>query len=163
MPGRQARLPMARARCAVPDMSRGPQGGEDPSCSALVETVRLAVSHAPCPGDEIDKRIESLSGGERSRLVLARMLYDPPNFLVLDEPTNHLDLETKQMLVQTLAGFDGTMVFVSHDRTFLKGLATRVLDLSGGGDGLSSQPLVFHGDYQRWVERTGHEAPGVHR
>jgi ATPase subunit of ABC transporter with duplicated ATPase domains len=96
-------------------------------------------------------------------LVLAQMLFDPPNFLVLDEPTNHLDLETKEMLVQTLAGFEGTMLFVSHDRVFLRGLATRVLDLSGGGEGTAAQPLVFPGDYARWVERTGHEAPGVHR
>src|SRR6187549_2403605 len=75
-------------------------------------------------GDEIDKKIRVLSGGERSRLVMARMLLDPPNFLVLDEPTNHLDLATKEMLVRTLAAFEGTMLFVSHDRTFLKGLAT---------------------------------------
>ena len=115
------------------------------------------------PGDEIDKPISVLSGGERSRLVLAQMLYDPPNFLVLDEPTNHLDLFTKEMLVRTLAKFDGTMLFVSHDRTFLKGLATKVLDLSGGGEGTAGQPLVFHGPYQDWVERTGHEAPGVHQ
>jgi ATPase subunit of ABC transporter with duplicated ATPase domains len=115
------------------------------------------------PGDEIDKRISVLSGGERSRLVLAQMLFDPPNFLVLDEPTNHLDLATKEMLVQTLSKFDGTMLFVSHDRTFLKGLATKVLDLSGGGEGTARKPLVFHGTYEEWVERTGHEAPGVHR
>jgi hypothetical protein len=75
-------------------------------------------------GDEIDKPVAVLSGGERSRLVLARMLFDPPNFLVLDEPTNHLDLETKEMLVRTLRGFDGTMLFVSHDRTFLRGCRT---------------------------------------
>jgi ATPase subunit of ABC transporter with duplicated ATPase domains len=82
---------------------------------------------------------------------------------VLDEPTNHLDLETKEMLVATLRDFDGTMLFVSHDRTFLKGLANRVLDLSGGGEGIARKPLVFGGDYARWVEHTGHEAPGVHR
>src|SRR6187455_2924825 len=81
--------------------------------------------------DDVTKRIHMLSGGERSRLVLAQMLFDPPNFLVLDEPTNHLDLATKEMLVRTLEHFGGTMLFVSHDRTFLKGLATRVLDLSG--------------------------------
>jgi ATPase subunit of ABC transporter with duplicated ATPase domains len=115
------------------------------------------------PGDDIDKHIAVLSGGEKSRLVLAQMLFDPPNFLVLDEPTNHLDLATKAMLVQTLSGFDGTMLFVSHDRTFLRGLATKVLDLSGGGDGTSRKPLVFHSSYEKWVEKTGHEAPGVHR
>jgi ATPase subunit of ABC transporter with duplicated ATPase domains len=115
------------------------------------------------PGDDVDKPIGLLSGGERSRLVLARMLFDPPNFLVLDEPTNHLDLDTKEMLVATLARFAGTLLFVSHDRTFLKGLATQVLDLSGGGEGIAPEPLVYRGDYQRWVEHTGHEAPGVHR
>ena len=98
-----------------------------------------------------------------SRLVLAQMLFDPPNFLVLDEPTNHLDLATKEMLVQTLAKFEGTMLFVSHDRTFLRGLATQVLDLSGGGDGTASKPLVFERPYADWVARTGHEAPGVRR
>ena len=73
-------------------------------------------------GDEIDKPVRSLSGGERTRLVIARMLLDPPNFLVLDEPTNHLDLATKDMLIEALDEFEGTMIFVSHDRTFLRGL-----------------------------------------
>jgi ATPase subunit of ABC transporter with duplicated ATPase domains len=113
------------------------------------------------PGDEIDKPIRVLSGGERSRLVLAQMLYDPPNFLVLDEPTNHLDLVTKQMLIETLADFDGTMLFVSHDRTFLRGMANRVLDLSGGGERSNGRPLEFPLTYEEWVDRTGHEAPGV--
>ncbi|MEM1448509.1 MAG: ABC-F family ATP-binding cassette domain-containing protein [Planctomycetota bacterium] len=108
------------------------------------------------PGDDIDKPIRILSGGERSRLLLAQMLFDPPNFLVLDEPTNHLDLATKEMLVETLRDYDGTMIFVSHDRTFLRGLATKVLDLSGG------TPSVYPGTYEEWVERTGQEAPGVH-
>ncbi|MBK7877472.1 MAG: ABC-F family ATP-binding cassette domain-containing protein [Planctomycetes bacterium] len=111
--------------------------------------------------DEIDKRVASLSGGERSRLVLALMLFDPPNFLVLDEPTNHLDLVTKEMLVKTLSAFEGTLLFVSHDRAFLKGLANKVLDLSGGAKN-DGKPLVFHSDYSKWVEATGHEAPGVH-
>jgi ATPase subunit of ABC transporter with duplicated ATPase domains len=130
---------------------------------ATIPSKRNLLGAFDFPGDDIDKHIRVLSGGERSRLVLAQMLYDPPNFLVLDEPTNHLDLETKEMLVKTLASFDGTMLFVSHDRAFLRGLATRVLDLSGGGEGLAKKPLVFPGDYQRWVEHTGHEAPGVHR
>jgi ATPase subunit of ABC transporter with duplicated ATPase domains len=111
------------------------------------------------PGDEIDKPIRVLSGGERSRLVLAQMLFDPPNFLVLDEPTNHLDLATKEMLVKTLIGFSGTMLFVSHDRTFLRGLANRVLALEGPGQ----RPKLFHDSYAKWVDMTGLEAPGVHR
>ena len=130
---------------------------------ATIPSKRNLLGAFDFPGDDIDKHIHALSGGERSRLVLAQMLYDPPNFLVLDEPTNHLDLETKEMLVKTLERFDGTMLFVSHDRAFLRGLATRVLDLSGGGEGIAKKPLVFPGDYRQWVERTGHEAPGVHR
>src|SRR5207253_7220112 len=80
-------------------------------------------------GDDVDKKIRTLSGGEKTRLVMARMLLNPPNFLVLDEPTNHLDLETKDMLIGALGNFDGTMIFVSHDRTFLRGLSNRVLEL----------------------------------
>jgi ATPase subunit of ABC transporter with duplicated ATPase domains len=113
------------------------------------------------PGDDIDKHVRVLSGGERSRLILAQMLFDPPNFLVLDEPTNHLDLATKEMLVETLRDFPGTMLFVSHDRTFLRGLASRVLVLPEPGDG--GRPAVFHDSYAKWVEHTGLEAPGVHR
>jgi ATPase subunit of ABC transporter with duplicated ATPase domains len=111
------------------------------------------------PGDEIDKRVAVLSGGERSRLVLARMLYDPPNFLVLDEPTNHLDLATKEMLVKTLRDFDGTMLFVSHDRTFLRGLSNRVLVVDGENGTVTKYP----GPYEAWVESAGCEAPGVRR
>src|SRR6187431_3895 len=112
-------------------------------------------------GDEIDKKIRALSGGEKTRLVMARMLYDPPNFLVLDEPTNHLDLATKEMLVNALAPFEGTMLFVSHDRTFLRGLSNRVLEL-GGESGVDTEPRVYPGSYVDYVARTGHEAPGVH-
>ena len=82
-------------------------------------------------GDDVDKKIRALSGGEKSRLAMARMLYNPPNFLVLDEPTNHLDLATKEMLVGALKNFEGTMIFVSHDRMFLRGLGSRVLELGG--------------------------------
>src|SRR6202007_1520810 len=92
-------------------------------------------------GDDVDKKIRSLSGGERSRLAMARMLYDPPNFLVLDEPTNHLDLATKEMLSQRLPQFEAPMSSASHDRTFLRALASRVLEL-GEGD-----PLLYPGSY----------------
>ena len=112
-------------------------------------------------GDDIDKRIRSLSGGEKSRLAMARMLYDPPNFLVLDEPTNHLDLATKEMLVEALKDFEGTMIFVSHDRTFLRGLASRVLEL-GGESGTDRTPVVYPGSYVEYVARMGHEAPGIY-
>jgi ATPase subunit of ABC transporter with duplicated ATPase domains len=112
-------------------------------------------------GDDVEKKIKALSGGEKTRLVMARMLLDPPNFLVLDEPTNHLDLATKEMLVKALGNFDGTMLFVSHDRAFLRGLSNRVLEL-GGESGTEREPHIYPGSYVEYVQRTGHEAPGVH-
>jgi len=112
-------------------------------------------------GEDVDKRIRALSGGEKSRLAMARMLFHPPNFLVLDEPTNHLDLATKEMLVEALAEFEGTMIFVSHDRTFLRGLGTRVLEL-GGETGTERVPRVYPGTYVEYVQALGHEAPGIY-
>ena len=112
-------------------------------------------------GDDIDKKIRALSGGEKTRLVMARMLLDPPNFLVLDEPTNHLDLFTKEMLIDALADFDGTMLFVSHDRAFLRALSNRVVEL-GGESGTEREPHLYPGSYVEYVARTGREAPGVH-
>lgn len=112
-------------------------------------------------GDDADKPIRVLSGGEKSRLVLARMLFDPPNFLVLDEPTNHLDLATKEMLVNALRDFEGTMLFVSHDRTFLRGMANRVLEL-GAPDMDHPTPMIYPGTYEEYARATGREAPGVH-
>jgi ATPase subunit of ABC transporter with duplicated ATPase domains len=107
-------------------------------------------------GDDVEKRCRVLSGGEKARLVMAKMLYDPPNFLVLDEPTNHLDLLTKEMLIKALADYEGTMLFVSHDRHFLAALSNRVLELTP--DGIHQ----YGGGYTEYVERTGHEAPGIH-
>jgi ATPase subunit of ABC transporter with duplicated ATPase domains len=109
----------------------------------------------------VEKRIRALSGGEKSRLAMARMLYNPPNFLVLDEPTNHLDLATKEMLVEALKEFEGTMIFVSHDRMFLRGLGSRVLEL-GGESGQEKTPVVYPGSYREYVQKLGHEAPGIH-
>ncbi len=107
-------------------------------------------------GDDVEKPCRVLSGGEKARLVMAKMLYDPPNFLVLDEPTNHLDMATKEMLVTALAEFEGTMLFVSHDRHFLAALSNRVLELTPEG------VHQYGGGYTEYVERTGQEAPGLH-
>jgi ATPase subunit of ABC transporter with duplicated ATPase domains len=107
-------------------------------------------------GDDVEKKCRVLSGGEKARLVMARMLYDPPNFLVLDEPTNHLDLLTKEMLIKALADYEGTMLFVSHDRHFLAALSNRVLELTP--DGIHQ----YGGGYTEYVANTGHEAPGLH-
>jgi len=107
-------------------------------------------------GDDVEKPISVLSGGERARLALAKILYDAPNLLVLDEPTNHLDLTTKRALLRSLAAYDGTIVFVSHDRAFLRALATRVIELAPG-----IPPHVYGGRYDEYVAQTGHEAPGM--
>ena len=106
-------------------------------------------------GDDVEKRCRVLSGGEKARLVMAQMLFDPPNFLVLDEPTNHLDVATKEMLIAALADYEGTMLFVSHDRHFLSALSNRVLELTPEGI------HVYGGGYTEYVARTGHEAPGL--
>src|SRR5579859_6909098 len=106
-------------------------------------------------GDDVEKKCKVLSGGEKARLVMAAMLFDPPNFLVLDEPTNHLDLDTKQMLIKALANYEGTMLFVSHDRHFLAALSNRVLELTPEG------VHQYGGGYTEYVARTGHEAPGL--
>ncbi|MCK1718611.1 ABC-F family ATP-binding cassette domain-containing protein [Bradyrhizobium sp. 141] len=106
-------------------------------------------------GDDVEKRCRVLSGGEKARLVMAKMLFDPPNFLVLDEPTNHLDLATKEMLITALSDFEGTMLFVSHDRHFLATLSNRVLELTPEGI------HQFGGGYTEYVARTGQEAPGL--
>ncbi|MCK8499021.1 MULTISPECIES: ABC-F family ATP-binding cassette domain-containing protein [Myxococcus] len=106
-------------------------------------------------GDEVEKKCRVLSGGEKARLVMAKMLFDPPNFLVLDEPTNHLDMATKEMLITALSRYEGTMLFVSHDRHFLGALSNRVLELTP--DGIHQ----YGGGYTEYVARTGHEAPGL--
>ncbi|HLI98932.1 MAG TPA: ABC-F family ATP-binding cassette domain-containing protein [Bradyrhizobium sp.] len=106
-------------------------------------------------GDDIEKKCRVLSGGEKARLVMAIMLYDPPNFLVLDEPTNHLDMATKQMLIAALSQYEGTMLFVSHDRHFLAALSNRVLELTPEGI------HQYGGGYTEYVARSGHEAPGL--
>jgi ATPase subunit of ABC transporter with duplicated ATPase domains len=106
-------------------------------------------------GDDVEKKCRVLSGGEKARLVMAIMLFNPPNFLVLDEPTNHLDLDTKEMLIAALAAYEGTMLFVSHDRHFLATLSNRVLELTPEGI------HQYGGGYTEYVARTGHEAPGL--
>ena len=119
-------------------------------------TLRALAGCFGFSGDDVEKRCRVLSGGEKARLVMAKMLFDPPNFLVLDEPTNHLDLATKEMLITALSDYEGTMLFVSHDRHFLAALSNRVLELTP--DGIHQ----YGGGYTEYVARTGHEAPGLH-
>jgi len=122
---------------------------------ASVGSLRALAGCFGFSGDEIDKACRVLSGGEKARLVLARLLYDPPNFLVLDEPTNHLDVATKEMLIAALVGYEGAMLFVSHDRRFLGALSNRVLELTPEG------VHPYGGGYTEYVARTGREAPGL--
>jgi len=123
---------------------------------ASVGSLKALAGAFGFPGEDVDKPCRVLSGGEKARVVLALMLYDPPNFLVLDEPTNHLDLDTKEMLMDALASYEGTMLFVSHDRHFLRALSNRVLELTPEG------VVTYGGGYSEYVSETGREAPGVH-
>ncbi|MEF3134372.1 ABC-F family ATP-binding cassette domain-containing protein [Rhizobium sp. 268] len=126
---------------------RFPQAGQGP--------LRALAGCFGFSGDDVEKRCRVLSGGEKARLVMAMMLFDPPNLLVLDEPTNHLDLDTKEMLIKALSQYEGTMLFVSHDRHFLAALSNRVLELTPEGI------HQYGGGYTEYVARTGHEAPGL--
>jgi ATP-binding cassette subfamily F protein 3 len=105
-------------------------------------------------GDAVEKRVESLSGGERSRLVLATLLGRPLNLLILDEPTNHLDIQSREILLDALREFAGTVVIVSHDRHFLRALATRVLEIDHG------EMRCYEGDYDYYLHKSGREAHG---
>ena len=124
-----------------------PQAGQAP--------LRALAGCFGFPGDDIDKKCRVLSGGEKARLVMAKLLFDAPNFLVLDEPTNHLDIATKQMLIEALSTYEGTMLFVSHDRHFLAALSNRVLELTPDG------VHAYGGGYTEYVQSTGKEAPGL--
>ncbi|GLK86905.1 ABC-F family ATP-binding cassette domain-containing protein [Ancylobacter defluvii] len=128
---------------------------EDAFPQAAQGSLRSLAGCFGFSGDDVEKKCRVLSGGEKARLVMAKMLYDPPNFLVLDEPTNHLDIATKEMLIAALASYEGTMLFVSHDRHFLAALSNRVLELTP--DGVHQ----YGGGYTEYVARTGQEAPGL--
>jgi ATP-binding cassette subfamily F protein 3 len=102
-------------------------------------------------GDDIYKRIENLSGGEKSRVVLATMLVQPINLLILDEPTNHLDIQSREMLLAALQNFSGTVVLVSHDRHFLRCLINRVFEIDHG------EMVIYNGNYEYYLEKSGRE------
>ena len=131
------------------------QSLEDEFPRASQGSLRALAGSFGFSGDEVEKSCRVLSGGEKARLVMAKMLFDPPNFLVLDEPTNHLDMATKAMLIEALAQYEGTMLFVSHDRHFLAALSNRVLEVTP--EGLHQ----YDGGYTEYVGRTGQEAPGL--
>jgi len=111
----------------------------------MVPHIRNILGGFLFSGDDVDKPVRVLSGGERTRLAVARMLLRPSNTLLLDEPTNHLDLDSKDVLLEALEDFGGTLIFVSHDRYFVDKLATKVVDIGGGG------ALVYPGTYEEFL------------
>jgi len=123
--------------------------------NASIGSLRTLAGAFGFSGDDADKSCRVLSGGEKARLVMAQMLFDPPNLLVLDEPTNHLDLGTKELLMKALSNFEGTLLFVSHDRAFLRALSNRTLEITPQG------VHAYSGGYAEYVVESGHEAPGV--
>jgi len=119
---------------------------------ATIGTIRNLLGAFLFSGDTVDKRIENLSGGEKSRVVLATILARPVNFLILDEPTNHLDIRSREMLLETLQNFGGTIVLVSHDRHFLRLLVDRVFEVDHG------EMRVYEGNYDYYLSKSHHTA-----
>ena len=118
---------------------------------ASIGVIRNLCAAFLFQGDDVDKRINRLSGGEKSRLVLAMLLGKPINFLVLDEPTNHLDIQSREVLLEALKNFAGTVILVSHDRHFLRSLVNRVFEIDHG------EMIPYEGDYEYYLQKSGHE------
>lgn len=122
----------------------------------LIPKLRNLLGAFLFRGDDVQKSVSVLSGGERSRLAILKLLLHPSNLLIMDEPTNHLDLTSKDVLLEALQGFPGTVVFVSHDRFFLEGLATKVLEIEGG------RATLYPGGYAYYVGKKASDALGAH-
>jgi ATP-binding cassette subfamily F protein 3 len=112
--------------------------------------VRNLLGAFKFSGDEVEKKISVLSGGEKSRVVLATILARPVNFLVLDEPTNHLDIASREALLDAVKNFPGTVMIVSHDRHFLREITTRVFELD------KNELHTIDGDWDYYLEKRGH-------
>jgi ATP-binding cassette, subfamily F, member 3 len=125
------------------------------SSSTMVPLIRNILGGFLFQGDDAYKRVAVLSGGERNRLALAKMLLNPSNLLLLDEPTNHLDLDSKEVLLEALADYGGTMIFVSHDRYFVDRLATKVIEVGGG------QAPLYPGGYEDFLYWKKQQAEGA--
>jgi ATP-binding cassette subfamily F protein 3 len=133
---------------------------ESEAPTELIPRVRDMLGAFLFRGDDVYKPISVLSGGEKSRLALLRMLLKPMNLLVLDEPTNHLDLQSKDILLETLTQYTGTIIFVSHDRAFMEALSTKTLELTARGPGQATAARLFYGDYGYYLDRVEREAAG---
>jgi ATP-binding cassette, subfamily F, member 3 len=119
-----------------------------------VGTIRNLCAAFLFQGDDIHKRIANLSGGEKSRVVLAKLLAQPLNFLILDEPTNHLDIQSREVLLEALRNFEGTVILVSHDRHFLRNLVNRVFEIDHG------EMRLYEGNYDYYLRQTGNTLEG---
>ena len=119
---------------------------------ATIGVIRNLLGAFLFSGDTVEKKIENLSGGEKSRVVLATLLARPVNFLVLDEPTNHLDIKSREMLLDALKNFTGTVVLVSHDRHFLRSLVDHVYEIDHG------EMRIYQGDYSYYLHKVHGEA-----
>jgi ATP-binding cassette, subfamily F, member 3 len=126
---------------------------QDGSPVHMVPMIRNILGGFLFTGDDVYKRAGVLSGGERTRLAVARMLLRPSNTLLLDEPTNHLDLDSKDVLLDALADYGGTLIFVSHDRYFVERLATKIVEVGNG------QAVMFPGTYPEFLWRKDHPDP----
>jgi len=121
---------------------------QDALPTAGIGTIRTLCAAFLFSGDDVDKRIDMLSGGEKSRVVLATLLARPLNLLILDEPTNHLDIQSREILLAALQAFKGTVVLVSHDRHFLRALVTRVFEIDHG------EMIPYEGDYDYYLSKS---------
>ncbi len=124
---------------------------QDALPQATVGVLRNLCAAFLFQGDDVEKRVDKLSGGEKARLILATLLGRPLNLLILDEPTNHLDIQSREVLLDALQKFSGTLLLVSHDRHFLRSLVTRVFEIDHG------QMIPYEGDYEYYLEKTGRD------
>jgi ATP-binding cassette, subfamily F, member 3 len=115
------------------------------------EQVRTLLGQFLFSGDSAFNKVEALSGGEKARLALAKMLLKPANLLILDEPTNHLDIPAKEMLEEALQHYDGTVLIVSHDRYFISQTANKIVEIRNG------ELVAYRGDYHYYLERIAEE------
>jgi ATP-binding cassette subfamily F protein 3 len=134
---------------------------ESEASTALIPKVRDMLGAFLFRGDDVYKPISVLSGGEKGRLALLRMLLKPMNLLILDEPTNHLDIYSKDILLDTLKRFTGSIIFVSHDRAFMEALSTKTLELTPGSSGGPAAARLFYGGYAYYLERLERESGGT--
>jgi ATP-binding cassette subfamily F protein 3 len=140
-----------------PDSRQALEYLESEAPTELIPRVRDMLGAFLFRGDDVHKPISVLSGGEKSRLALLRMLLKPMNLLILDEPTNHLDLQSKDILLDALKSYNGTIIFVSHDRAFMEALSTKTLELSARGPDQPAAARLFYGNYGYYLDRIARE------